>query len=153
MIEQAEDVKQLVAAARAAMAHAYAPYSRFAVGAAVLLTNGDIVSGANFENVSYGLSLCAETVALASANASGRFGDVRAIAVVGKALDAPTDGLVTPCGRCRQILNEAQQVGGRAISIYCAEPEGDALVVHTVSELLPFAFESNNLVMIPDRKR
>lgn len=150
---KAEDVRQLVAAARAAMAHAYAPYSRFTVGAAALMTNGDIIPGANFENASYGLSLCAEAVALASANASGRLQDVQAIAVVGRALDAPAEGLITPCGRCRQILNETEQVAGRAIKIYCAEPEGEAMAVHTVSELLPFSFSPNDLGIAPDRKR
>ncbi|WP_340264192.1 cytidine deaminase [Sphingobium mellinum] len=153
MSRQAEDMEQMVAAARDAMAHAYAPYSRFAVGAAVLLSNGDIVTGANFENASYGLSLCAEAVALASANASGRLREIQAIALVGKALDAPTDGLVTPCGRCRQILNEAQQLAGRQITVYCAAPEGSAVTVHTVSELLPFAFGSNNLGLNPETKR
>ena len=66
----------LIAAARVAARHAHAPYSRFAVGAALLLTDGSIVTGTNFENASYGLSLCAETVALATANAAGRLRDV-----------------------------------------------------------------------------
>ena len=147
-----EGIRRLVDAARGAMAHAYAPYSRFAVGAAVLLTDGDMVTGANLENASYGLSLCAETVALASANARGRLADVEAIAVVGKALDTRGDAIVTPCGRCRQILNETQQVAGRAIAIYCAAAEGDAVHVHSVSELLPFAFGPNDLGITADRK-
>src|SRR3546814_5700104 len=75
---------ELLAAARNAMKNAYAPYSRFAVGAAVRLTDGSIVVGSNFENVSYGLSICAETVALASANAQGRLADVEALAVAGR---------------------------------------------------------------------
>src|SRR3546814_2863516 len=70
--------EKLVEAAREAMRHAHAPYSRFAVGAAVRLTDGRIVTGCNFENASYGLSLCAETVALAAANAQGRLADVEA---------------------------------------------------------------------------
>src|SRR6201996_4652839 len=100
----------LVDAARAAARHAHAPYSRFAVGAALLLNDGSIVTGTNFENASYGLSLCAETVALATANAQGRLADVVAIAVIGGAMGP--DGLPTgsdvvgPCGRCRQVMNE-----------------------------------------------
>ena len=112
-----DDVQQLVAAARAAMAHAHAPYSRFAVGAAVRLIDGSIVTGCNFENASYGLSLCAETVALATVNAQGRFADVAAIAVVGGAMDSQDEALVTPCGRCRQVMNEAEQMAGRAQTI------------------------------------
>ena len=71
------DVQSLIEAARAARANAYAPYSRFPVGAAVRLSDGEVVVGANFENASFGLSLCAETVALAAANAQGRLGDWR----------------------------------------------------------------------------
>ncbi len=79
------DPAQLIAAARAAAAHAHAPYSRFAVGAALLMEDGSIVTGANFENASYGLSLCAETVAIASASAAGRLRQIVAIGVIGGA--------------------------------------------------------------------
>ena len=119
------ETQALIAAARGAMAHAHAPYSRFAVGAAVRLTDGSIVTGCNFENASYGLSLCAETVALATVNAQGRFADVAAIAVVGGAMDSEQEALVTPCGRCRQVMNEAEQMAGRPLVIHCATPSGD----------------------------
>ncbi|ANI76878.1 MULTISPECIES: cytidine deaminase [Sphingobium] len=135
-----EAVKELVEAAQLAKGNAYAPYSRFAVGAAVRLTDGTIIGAANFENASYGLSLCAETVALAAANAQGRLGDVEAIAVVGGDT-AP----VTPCGRCRQILNEAEQVAARPIAIYCATRGDDSVVTYSVAELLPFAFGTKDL--------
>ena len=131
---------ELIAAARAAARHAYAPYSRFAVGAAVLLTDGSVVTGANVENASYGLSLCAETVAIATASARGRLRDVAAIGVVGGPMDGSGDTLVSPCGRCRQILNEAAQLGGRDLLVYCAGLTGDALVEHRLSALLPHAF-------------
>ena len=142
-----DGIKELVEAARVAVGHAYAPYSRFAVGAAVRLTDGAVIVGANFENASYGLSLCAEAVALAAANAQGRLADVEAIAVVGGQA-AP----VTPCGRCRQILNEAEQVAGRPIGIYCASPSGDSVVKHSVAELLPFAFGPSDLGLTSSRK-
>ncbi|WP_037463162.1 cytidine deaminase [Sphingobium herbicidovorans] len=141
------DVKRLIEAARAARKNAYAPYSRFAVGAAVRLTNGDVIVGANFENASYGLSLCAETVALAAANAQGRIIDVVAIAVVGGD-SAP----ITPCGRCRQILAEAEQVAGRRIAVYCAASSGDSVVEHSIAELLPFSFGPNDLGLDPYSK-
>ena len=131
----------LIAAARAAARHAYAPYSRFAVGAAVLLDDGSVVAGANVENASYGLSLCAETVAIASASAQGRLADVVAIGVVGGAMDGGGgDAPVSPCGRCRQILNEAAQLGGRDLPVYCAGLTGGALAEHRLSDLLPHAF-------------
>ena len=140
--------KELIHAARAAARNAYAPYSGFGVGAAVLLTDGSVVTGANFENASYGLSLCAETVALATVNAQGRFKDVVAIGVIGGMIgpDGPTGTApVGPCGRCRQVINEAAQVGGRDIPVHCGGAEGDAIDTHLLSELLPYAFGPKDL--------
>ncbi|CAM8638296.1 MULTISPECIES: cytidine deaminase [Sphingobium] len=145
-------VGQLIEAARNAMANAHAPYSRFAVGAAVRLTDGSIVTGCNFENASYGLSLCAETVALATVNAQGRFADVTEIAVVGGAMDGAQEVLVTPCGRCRQIMNEAEQLAGRTLAIYCATPSGDRVIDLTVAQLLPHAFGPADLGIGPQKK-
>lgn len=145
-------VRQLIAAAREAMANAHAPYSRFAVGAAVRLTDGSVVAGCNFENASYGLSLCAETVALAAVNARGRLADVEAIAVVGGAMDASEEALVTPCGRCRQIMNEAEQMAGRTLAIYCSTPNGDRILDLRVADLLPHAFGPADLGIGPAKK-
>lgn len=138
----------LLAAARAARANAYAPYSRFAVGAAVLTEDDAVIVGANVENASYGLSLCAETVALAEAHASGLMKRAIAIAVVGDALDTPSGGVVTPCGRCRQMLVEAEHVAGRPLPVYTApvDATGDeGIVEYGVSELLPHAFGPGSL--------
>lgn len=128
-------VDTLIAAARDAAARAYAPYSNFAVGAALRLADGAIVTGANVENASYGLSLCAETVALAKAANEGRLGEVVEVAVIGLASDAP----ITPCGRCRQFLNEAAALGGRDIAVHCATNDG-RFETHHLSTLLPHAF-------------
>ncbi len=137
-------VTALVQAARVAALNAHAPYSRFAVGAALLMTDGSIVTGANVENASYGLSLCAETVAIATAAAAGRLRDVAAVAVIGGAMDdagRPTGTVpVSPCGRCRQVLNEAAQLGGRDLPVHCGAAEGDAIRSHRLSDLLPHAF-------------
>lgn len=140
--------EELIAAAREAARNAHAPYSRFGVGAALLMSDGTVVTGCNFENASYGLSLCAETVALATANAEGKLRDVAEVAVVGGAIrdGAPTgDSPVTPCGRCRQVLNEAAQMGGRDLLIHCAGAEGDAVETWRLSELLPHAFGPGDL--------
>lgn len=135
---------RLIAAARAAAGNAYAPYSRFAVGAALLMRDDSIVTGANVENASYGLSLCAETVAVAKAASEGGIGEVVAIGVVGGVMDADSRATgtapVSPCGRCRQVLNEAAQIGGRDLAVLCAGAEGDAYSRYWLSELLPAAF-------------
>jgi cytidine deaminase len=133
----------LIDAARDAARNAHAPYSRFGVGAALLLSDGSVVTGCNFENASYGLSLCAETVALAKANSDGRLRDVVEVAVIGGAMQGgELAGLnpVSPCGRCRQVLNEAAQLGGRDLLIHCAAAQGEAVETYHLSELLPHAF-------------
>ena len=127
------DRDELVAAARAAMAEAYAPYSNFRVGAALRFEDGEIVTGTNIENASYGLSLCAETVAVAKAMAAGRRGGLAEVAVIGTGA-AP----VTPCGRCRQVLNELAELGGTDPLVLCVGP--DDLYRIALSELLPAAF-------------
>ena len=139
-----DDIRRLIDAARAAAVHAHAPYSRFAVGAALLMRDGSIVTGANVENASYGLSLCAETVAVATASAQGRLREITAIGVIGGAMDADgrATGLtpVSPCGRCRQVLNEAAQLGGIDLPVHCGAAEGDAVATYRLSQLLPDAF-------------
>jgi cytidine deaminase len=132
---------ELVEAAREAATRAYAPYSNFHVGAAVRLTDGSIVTGANFENASYGLSLCAETVALAKIANSARLADVIAVAVIGGTGSDP----VRPCGRCRQVLNEAAERAGRDLTIHCASGDGLTVEHHMLSALLPYAFGPKDL--------
>jgi len=140
-----EDVagRVLIDHALEAAKNAHAPYSRFAVGAALLLEDGTIIPGTNFENASYGLSLCAETVALAAANVAGRLRDVVAIGIVGGAKTVrgiEGDMPIYPCGRCRQVLNEAADLGGREITVYCGSADGLVMRRHRLSELLPHAF-------------
>jgi cytidine deaminase len=137
--------ERLIASARVAAGHAYAPYSNFAVGAALLMVDGSIVTGANVENASYGLSLCAETVAIATASASGRMRDVVAIGIVGGLMGKQGVEPILPCGRCRQILNEAAQAGKHDIKIYCSGLTGGAIAGYSLSELLPHAFGPANL--------
>ena len=137
--------QDLIAQARDAMDNAHAPYSQFAVGAAVRLTDGTIITGSNFENASYGLSLCAETVAIASANAQGRLQDIGAIAVMGGPMAGQSQDVITPCGRCRQIIKEAQDVAGHTIAILCAAPDGSAFKRFDLEYLLPDSFGPANL--------
>ena len=143
------DKDSLIAAARAASAKAYAPYSHFHVGAALGFADGSVVTGANVENASYGLALCAETVAVGKVMADGVRGGLVAVAVIGgtPAEDGqavPGPGPVTPCGRCRQVLNELAQLGGTDPVIWSLSADG---VLETrLSELLPLAFGPKNLL-------
>ena len=139
---------RLIAAARAAAGHAYAPYSGYHVGAALLLDDGSVVTGANVENASYGLSLCAETVAVAKLANMGRLAQVRAVAIIGGRRDG--DGLagaepVHPCGRCRQILNEAAECARTDIAIHCASGDGNAVASYRLRALLPHSFGPKDL--------
>ena len=136
------DKDSLIALAREAATRAYAPYSQFHVGAALAFADGSVVTGSNVENASYGLALCAETVAVASAMNAGTRGGLVAVAVIGgKPGAAPAT--VTPCGRCRQVLNELAQLGGTDPVIWCA---GGADVLELrLSDLLPHAFGPANL--------
>ena len=104
------DIPALLAAARAAQAHAYAPYSDYAVGAALLFDDGAVITGSNVENASYGLSLCAETMAVARAMNEGRRGGLVAVAVVG-----PGEALITTCGRCLRALFRFRGRHGAAV--------------------------------------
>jgi cytidine deaminase len=122
---------RLVAAAAAARRGAVAPYSRFKVGAALLTADGEIIPGANVESASYGLTCCAERVALFRALTSGRRGFV-AVAVVAEAPGGPM-----PCGACRQLLAE---YAGEA-TVWVADSRALRTVrTFRVNELLPAAF-------------
>lgn len=130
----------LVKAAIEAAGNAYAPYSHFHVGAALLLDDGEIVTGSNFENASYGMSLCAETVAIAKANSDGKMRQIRAIAVAGGPAGnvAAAAEPITPCGRCRQIIKEVADLTERDLPVYCAKAGG--YDTFSLSELLPHGF-------------
>lgn len=128
---------ELIAAARAAGEHAYAPYSNYQVGSALLFEDGAIITGSNVENASYGLALCAETVAVSRAFGEGRRGGLIALAVTGP-LDKGDGAPITPCGRCRQVLNEIAQLGGTDPLVLCVGKDEVRRV--TLSELLPHAF-------------
>jgi len=128
---------ELIEAARAAAQNSYSPYSNYPVGAALLFSDGSVVTGANIENASYGLGLCAETVAVSKAMADGLRGGLTAVAVAGprnRGDGAP----ITPCGRCRQVLNELAGLGGTDPVIYCVGEK--EIREMRLSQLLPYAF-------------
>ena len=131
--------ESLIEAARDAATRAYAPYSNFHVGAALGFADGSVVTGANVENASYGLTLCAETVAVGKALSEDWRGRLEAVAVIGGKVGAVGNGdPVTPCGRCRQVLNELAALGDSDPMVWCV---GEAEVLELLlSDLLPRAF-------------
>lgn len=137
MTDRTETENVLIAAAIDAARNAYAPYSDYQVGAALLFDDGAIFSGSNVENASYGLSLCAETVAVARAFGEGRRGGLNMVAVVGPE-DKGDGAPITPCGRCRQVLNELAQLGGTDPQVLCVGSDETRRVA--LSALLPHAF-------------
>lgn len=133
----------LIAAARDAVTRAYAPYSRFHVGAALAFADGRVVTGANVENASYGLTLCAESAAVARAMNDGVRGGLVAVAVTGGMQGELADP-VAPCGRCRQVLSELAQLGGTDPLVWCAG--ASEVLEYRLSDLLPNAFGPASLV-------
>jgi len=132
----------LIEAARKAGQSSYSPYSDYPVGAALQFADGTIVTGTNIENASYGLALCAETVAVAQAMAQGKRSGLEVVAVTGP-IDRGDGAPITPCGRCRQVLNELAALGGTDPRILCIGKEEVRVVL--LSELLPHAFGPDHL--------
>jgi cytidine deaminase len=132
--------KQLVLAAAESMKTSYSPYSGFPVGAALLTKKGEIITASNYENASYGCTVCAETAAVVRANAMGER-RLEAVAVVG----GLKDDVIYPCGNCRQVLSEASQLSGKDIEVILSDGKRSNVVLTTVSELLPSAFGPSDL--------
>lgn len=122
--------KKLIDEAKTACENAYAPYSGFAVGAALLTGSGKIYTGANIENVSYGATVCAERIAVYKAVLCGER-ELKAIAVTSNR------GEAMPCGICRQVLYEFNSEGN--MKIY-TEREDGKIMCHTLRDLMPCAF-------------
>ncbi len=129
-------IDRLIEAARKAAGHAYVPYSNFPVGAAVLTTTGDIVPGVNIENASIGLTVCGERVAVFNAAAQGHR-ELLAVAV-----SAPRARGTTPCGACRQVINEFRPRDGDLVVLL---DQGDHVEQISLSDLLPRSFGPNDL--------
>lgn len=133
---------RLVAAARAARAHAVAPFSGFRVGAALETVEGVLITGCNVENATYGLTVCAERVAMFKALSEGHR-HFRTVAVV-----ADTDAPTPPCGACRQILWE---FGGN-IEVVLANLTRE-VGSHQLADLLPLPFDARLLTPVQSRKK
>ena len=143
-VEELDKQEQLlINEANKALEIAYAPYSKFKVGAALLLDNGEIDTGSNQENASFPIGLCAERVALANKAANHPEQKIKAVAV--SVDNGVAQSLASPCGMCRQALYEAESRQGSPIKILLKSPSGEVYVVDSVEALLPLPFSSKSL--------
>lgn len=124
---------------------AYAPYSNFWVGCAVLLENGEIVTGSNQENAAYPSGLCAERTTIFWASANYPDIKIKKLFVIGAPKDALTSVAIPPCGGCRQAILEYEAKQKDAIEIYFASLDGEIMKSKSIRDLLPFSFDSSFL--------
>jgi len=137
--------KNLMIAAVSARKKAYAPYSNFQVGAAVLLENGEIVTGNNQENASYPSGLCAERVALFYAGANFPHVGITSIAISATSINHIIDKPAAPCGNCRQSISEYEMKQKKPISVIMMAETGEVLKCNSIADILPLAFDSSYL--------
>ena len=133
--------RELAEAAVDAMGGAYAPYSHFHVGAAVRLSNGQIVKGANQENAAFPSGLCAERTAMFAASAQFPGKEMTSIAVAGGPLGRLGSNPASPCGACRQVMAQYQARSGKDLSVLFVA-EGKILKFNRVDDILPFIFNN-----------
>ena len=132
--------QQLVTAAKAARSRAYAPYSRFQVGASVRLENGQIVEGNNQENIAYPSGLCAERVALFYAGANYPNLAIESICIVVQGDLIAPENAVSPCGSCRQVMLESEARQTSSIRVLLVQNDGQIFILNACKDLLPFGF-------------
>ncbi|CEN33594.1 cytidine deaminase [Capnocytophaga cynodegmi] len=137
-------IQKLMEEAIKARENAYATYSGFKVGAAVLLENGEICIGSNQENAAYPSGLCAERVAVYQASARFPKQVIKAIALTGTAQE-PTQYPVSPCGACRQSISEYEIRQKENINVYFMGASGKIIKTESIKDLLPFLFDGSLL--------
>ncbi|HSP82387.1 MAG TPA: cytidine deaminase [Gillisia sp.] len=143
--ELPQDVQDLMDQAIEARDMAYAPYSKFKVGAAVLLDNGEIIAGSNQENASYPSGLCAERTAIFYAGAKYPEAKFLKIALSAKSLNHRVISPIPPCGSCRQAIAEYEVKQETPIEIFFMGETGKVVKSHSLKELLPLIFDNSYL--------
>ncbi len=128
-----------LAIAEDAMNDFYDPYSGFAVGAALATPDGKIFRGVNVGNAAYGSTICAERAAVVSAYSQG-LRIFNCLAIIARGKDFDTKDVTGPCGACRQMIYEMEQVSGRSVDIVLSTTKMDKIVIANIRELLPLAF-------------
>lgn len=136
---------ELLLAAQKMVKTAYAPYSEFHVGAAVLLENGKIIAGNNQENAAYPSGLCAERVAIFYASAQYPNVAVKAIAVTVKSKNMVVSEPLSPCGACRQVIAEYENMSQKPIRIIMSGEKGAIYIAKSIESLLPLMFSKKYL--------
>ena len=137
--------KKLIDAAKQATSNAYAPYSQFHVGAALLLENGQIITGNNQENAAYPSGLCAERTAVFYANAQFPDQKIEAMAVAAFYNGEFTRDLISPCGSCRQVLLEVESRYNTSVKILLYNKSDEVYVAESMSSLMPLSFTKKAL--------
>lgn len=149
IVDHLEDLdaesKYLAHKAKDAASHAYAPYSRFCVGAAVLLDDGSVVTGTNQENAAYNSGMCAERVAIYAACARQPDAVVTKIAIVAKRKGAKETVPATACGACRQVMLEQEIKQNKPIEVIMQHQDHHWVKAPSAASLLPFSFTRHNL--------
>ena len=143
--ELPEEQQWLLNKAKEATALAYAPYSNFKVGAVAKLANGEVVAGSNQENASFPAGMCAERVLLASISSFFPKVPVETIAISYQSDDQKSDHPISPCGICRQTLQEFESRVNHPIQLILGGQTGEVYVIDSASRLLPLAFTSEEL--------
>lgn len=140
-----KNIQSLMLEATMARDKAYAPYSNFKVGAAILLDNNEVVTGSNQENASYPSGLCAERTAVYYAGAKFPDAKMNTIAITAASQRKKTDKPIPPCGACRQAISEYEVKQKSPIEIYFMGEEGEVVKSNSLANLLPFVFKKTSL--------
>ncbi len=145
-INEFDKVEQkLILASQQASKQAYAPYSQFFVGAAILLEDGYIVAGNNQENAAYPSSMCAERVAIFGASANYPNVKIKTIAINAHANNFVLHKPITPCGGCRQVINEYENKQKDKIKIILSSDGNEYWIIDSIKDLLPLSFDAKSL--------
>ena len=145
--ELPEAGRQLMHQARQAAEKAYAPYSNFLVGTALLLSDGSVVTGNNQENAAYPSGICAERTALFAMSSQKPDAEVTLMAIAARRRDNPDFLPVTSCGACRQVMSEYEQKQGRSMQVLMQGPDNTFYLCHTVQDLLPLQFNRKSMLV------
>jgi len=143
--ELPDNIQQLMQSAIETRENAYAPYSKFKVGAAILLDNNEVIVGSNQENASYPSGLCAERTAIYYAGAKYPKAKILKMAITASSQNQVTDSPIPPCGACRQSISEYEIKQDQPIEIYFMGVTGKVVKSHSLANLLPLGFDRSFL--------
>lgn len=143
--ELSQGDQDLISRAVAARKNAYAPYSKFQVGSAVLMENGQVVIGSNQENASYPSGLCAERVAVFQAGALYPGVSIKTVAITASSINHVVDSPAAPCGNCRQSMLEYETKQKQPIRLLLMGETGKVVQCNSIADILPLGFDSTFL--------